>query len=88
MNNGKEIKIKYNEKLKLINKTIEEIKDGSSSGADISANFDLDNGQRPAFYQTGRIILKSSATAPSGNVYVKYKHFTHGATGDFFSVNS
>ena len=68
--------------------TIEEIKDGSSSGADISANFDLDNGQRPAFYQTGRIILKSSATAPSGNVYVKYKHFTHGATGDFFSVNS
>ena len=68
--------------------TIEEIKDGSSSGADISANFDLDNGQRPAFYQTGRIILKQSATAPSGNVYVKYKHFTHGATGDFFSVNS
>ena len=67
--------------------TIEEIKDGSSSGADISANFDLDNGQRQAFYQTGRIILKSSATA-SGNVYVKYKHFTHGATGDFFSVNS
>lgn len=68
--------------------TIEEIRDGSSSGADISANFDLDNGQRPAFYQTGRIILKQSATAPSGNVYVKYKHFTHGATGDFFSVNS
>ena len=68
--------------------TIEEIRAGSSSGADISANFDLDNGQRPAFYQTGRIILKQSATAPSGNVYVKYKHFTHGATGDFFSVNS
>ena len=68
--------------------TIEEIKDGSSSGADISANFDLDNGQRQAYYQTGRIILKPTATAPSGNVYVKYKHFTHGATGDFFSVNS
>ena len=36
-----------------------------------------------------RIILKSSATAPRRyNVYVKYKHFTHGATFDFFSVNS
>ena len=67
--------------------SVQEVKLGSSSGADISHLFTLDNGQRPGFYGLGRMVLETGATAPSGNVYVAFKHFTHG-TGDFFTVTS
>ena len=67
--------------------SVSEVKLGSSSGADISHLFTLDNGQRAGFYGLGRMVLETGATAPIGNVYVAFKHFTHG-TGDFFSVTS
>lgn len=67
--------------------SVQDVKLGSSSGADISHLFTLDDGQRSGFYGLGRMVLETGATAPSGNVYVAFKHFTHGS-GDFFSVTS
>lgn len=59
-----------------------------SDGADLSARFTLDNGQRDNFYDIGRLILNGGNTPPSGNVFARFRHFTHGTSGDFFSVNS
>ena len=67
--------------------SVSDVKLGNSSGDDISHLFNLDNGQRAGFYGLGRMVLETGATAPAGNVYVAFKHFTHG-TGDFFSVTS
>jgi len=64
-----------------------EIRDGTSSGTDISSRFTIDNGQRAGYYDNARIILNSGMTEPSGNVYVKFKHLEH-SVGDYFSVDS
>ena len=61
---------------------------GSSSGEDLSARYYLDNGQRDTHYDLGSLKLKSGQSAPGGNVYVSYRHFTHNANGSYFSVNS
>lgn len=58
-----------------------------SNGEDLEAQFRLDNGQRDNSYDIGRLILKFGRSAPSGNVFVRYRYFQHGA-GNFFSVNS
>ena len=58
-----------------------------SDGADVSYKFKLDDGQRDNFYGLGRMVLNGGQAAPSGNVYVKFDHFNHGA-GNFFAVNS
>lgn len=63
------------------------IKQSDSNGADISSRFTIDNGQRVGFYDNARLVLAGGATAPSGSVFCRFKHFTHGA-GDYFSVNS
>lgn len=63
------------------------IKAVDSNGDDVSAIFENDNGQRDDFYDLGRLKLISGNTAPA-SVFVKYKHFNHGAGGDFFAVNS
>jgi len=60
---------------------------GDSDGAELDYKFDLDDGQRDNFYGLGRMVLKDGETAPVGNVYVKFDHFSHGA-GNFFAVNS
>lgn len=67
---------------------INEIRDGSASGNDITNYYILNNGQRDNFYAEGVLYLKSSVSAPSGDVYVDYDYFEHGASGDFFAVNS
>ena len=59
----------------------------NADSADLSARFSIDNGQRASHYANARLIVQDGATPPSGDVFVKYKHWTHGA-GDFFSVNS
>ena len=59
----------------------------NSDSADLSARFSIDNGQRASHYANARLVVQDGATPPSGDVFVKYQHFTHGA-GDFFSVNS
>jgi hypothetical protein len=67
---------------------INEIRDGSASGNVITNYYVLDNGQRDNFYAEGVLYLKSGYSAPAGNVYVDFDFFDHGASGDFFAVNS
>ena len=64
------------------------IKEGSSSGTDITYKYIVDNGQRDNFYDIGRLYLKAGESAPAGNVHVDFTFFAHGASGDFFAVNS
>lgn len=64
-----------------------EIRDTNSGGADISANFTVDNGQRDNYYGFGKLNKVAGATTPA-TVWVKYNYFTHGASGNFFAVNS
>ena len=66
--------------------TIKDVR-GNLDG-DISDRYTLDNGSRDNFYDVGKLILKSGAVAPAGNVEVAFRHFAHGADGDFFAVNS
>ena len=66
--------------------TIKDVR-GNLDG-DISDRYILDNGQRDNFYDVGKLILKSGAVAPAGNVEVAFRHFTHETDGDFFAVNS
>lgn len=66
---------------------IKRVRLNDSNGEDLSTLFRVDNGQRDDYYDIGKLILKFGRTAPSGNVFVRYDYFQHGA-GDFFSVNS
>jgi hypothetical protein len=63
------------------------IKQTDSDGADLSYLFTVDKGQRPGYYDNGRLVLETGATAPSGSIFTRFKHFTHGG-GDFFDVTS
>lgn len=64
-----------------------EIRDTNSVGEDISANYIVDNGQRDNYYGFGKLNKVAGATTPA-TVWVKYNYFTHGASGNFFAVNS
>ena len=68
-------------------RSIERITLADSDGADLTTSYDLDNGQRDFAYLNGRMVKKAGVTQ-SADVFVRYKHFTHGASGDFFAVNS
>ena len=63
------------------------IKQTDSDGADLSYLFTVDKGQRPGYYDNGRLVLETGATAPTGAIFCRFKHFTHGG-GDFFDVTS
>lgn len=67
---------------------VTEIKTDNTNGFDLSTNFIVDNGQRDNFYAKGRLIERGGVSIPSGYIFIKFDHFTHGASGDFFSVNS
>lgn len=67
---------------------LDSVRLGSAAGADISSRFTLDNGQRDNFYDNGRLILNTGSPEPTSSVYVKFKHFAHGTTGNFFSAAS
>ena len=65
----------------------------ASEGADVTANFSLDTGQRDNFYDHGKLKLKSGATLSpaNGDVYlVKLNYFTHDTSQGigYFSVDS
>lgn len=68
--------------------SVQEIVDAADSNHDLSSRFIIDDGQRPSRYEPGRLILKDGVSAPSGNVFVKYKFFNPSTSGDYFSVNS
>lgn len=59
-----------------------------SDGIDLSARFKFDDGQRDNYYEHSRLIVNNGQTSPVGDVFVRYKYFSHGAVGDFFSINS
>jgi hypothetical protein len=67
--------------------SFEIIAETDSAGADKTAIFETDNGQRDNFYTNGKLNLVTGNTPPT-TLYVKYKHFEHGSGGDFFAVNS
>ncbi len=52
--------------------------------------YTVDTGQRPAFYDFGRIVRKKDETAPSNRVKVVYHHYVVPSAdeGDMFSVKS
>jgi hypothetical protein len=54
---------------------------------DILERYEMDDGQRPGFYDLGSLKLKPSFAAPTAPVQVVYEYFEHG-TGDYFTVNS
>lgn len=62
------------------------LRDSDSNGIDLTNYFRFDNGQRDNFYDTGKLVLKSTFSDP-GSVFVRFRYFTHGA-GDFFDVTS
>ena len=67
---------------------VDQIVKAGDSSVDYFTRFILDNGQRPSRYEPGRLILRAGQSAPSGNVFVKYKFFQPSADGQYFSVNS
>ena len=67
---------------------LDEVVKENDSSVNYIDRFVLDNGQRDNHYGLGRLILRSGQSAPTSNVHVKFKHFTHGVSGDFFAVNS
>lgn len=67
---------------------LDRLRDSDSDGDDRLQDFIIDNGQRDNWYGPARLILKGDKAAPSGNLFARFRYFTHGASGDFFSVNS
>ena len=67
---------------------LDRLRDSDSDGADRINDFIVDNGQRDNWYSPARLILKGDKAAPSGNVFARFRFFTHGASGEFFAVNS
>ena len=66
---------------------LDSVRIASSAGNDVAGRFELDNGQRDNFYDIGRLVLKGGQSAPS-TIYAKFRHFEHGASGEFFSAKS
>lgn len=55
---------------------------------DITNRYTLDNGQRDYIYLRGVCLLAPGQQNPTGAVTVTYEHYEHGASGDFFCVDS
>lgn len=64
------------------------IRETDSNGGDLSSTYIVDNGQRDNYYDLGKLIRKEGLSAPNKPVFVRYKYFDHGTTGDFFCINS
>ena len=58
------------------------------SVGDITANYNVFNGQNDYAYNVGYLTLKSGKPAPVGNVVVTFSYYEHSISGDFFCVDS
>lgn len=67
--------------------SIDSVRANDANGIDMLPRFILDDGQRDNFYADSRLILQQGDSAPS-SLYVKYRYFTRGATGDFYAPSS
>ena len=68
--------------------SVSAVKLTDSDGSDISTNFTIDNGQRDNFYGFGRVVQKGGTTIPTSDIFVRFKYFQHGTSGNFFDVTS
>lgn len=59
----------------------------TAASIDVTRNYELDNGQRDAFYDYGRLNLLRNAPLPQGSIRIYYDYFEHG-TGDYFTFQS
>ena len=66
---------------------IDSVRATNSSGEALDNFALLDNGQRDNFYDYGRVYVEGLDSAPN-ELYVNYRYFARGATGDFFNVSS
>lgn len=66
---------------------IDSVKDSVNGLIDLKSNFRLDNGNRDDGYFPGRLV-QTTPSLPSNVVYVKYKHFVHSPSGDYYSLSS
>ena len=60
---------------------------GSVTHTDVTANYQVDNGQRSDFYDHGTLILTGTAPTPTSYLVVVYRNFSHSGYG-FLSVDS
>ena len=61
----------------------------STIGAkDITDNYTFFNGQYETHYDLSRIIRKPKAPVPQAPIRITFDHYTHGGSGDYFSVDS
>ena len=67
---------------------VSQILKSGDSNVSYANRFELDDGQRDNHYALGRLLLKNNHAAPSGGIFINYRHFAHGVSGDFFAVNS
>jgi len=55
---------------------------------DITEWYDLDDGQRDTHYALASLVRKPEFAAPTGFIRVDFEYFSHGSTGDYFSIDS
>lgn len=67
---------------------LDRLRDSDSDGLNLINDFIVDNGQRDNFYAPARLILKGDKSTPAGNVFARFRYFSHGASGDFFAAQS
>lgn len=64
---------------------IDSVRAGSSTGEDLKSLVIFDNGQRDNYYTDSRLILKGDSVGP---LYVKFKYFDRGGSGNYYDVTS
>lgn len=59
----------------------------TTSRKNVTDSYILDNGQRDAYYDIGKLKLKPSYIAPTEGLRIEFEYFQHGP-GDYFTINS
>ena len=67
--------------------SVSEIRYADATGDIITDKFVVDNGQRDAFYETGKLRLKNGNSLNNTTIWVVFTYFEHGQ-GDYFAPNS
>ena len=60
----------------------------ATSTSDITANYQLDNGQRDSLYDHAAIRLRPGKAAPLGRIAVFVDYYTHAGTSGYLTVDS
>ena len=64
---------------------IDSVRAGTAAGQDMKSLVIFDNGQRDNYYTDSRLILKGDSVGP---LYVKFKYFNRGGSGNYYDVTS